>query len=123
MISGRSKFSFFRILLLSVVELFLTQPRHSEQEKPVSSIPSSVPEVPASQAAVGTSQPGAAGNTPDHAASMAPKDNSEESSSLTLGPGDLIEVSVYNVPELASKVRVGNSGDAYLPLIDYVHVG
>jgi polysaccharide export outer membrane protein len=29
---------------------------------------------------------------------------------------------VYNVPELASKARVSNSGDIYLPLIDYVHV-
>ena len=36
--------------------------------------------------------------------------------------GDLIEVSVYNVPELNTKARVGNSGDLYLPLIDYVHV-
>jgi polysaccharide biosynthesis/export protein len=41
---------------------------------------------------------------------------------VTLGPGDLIEVNVYNVPELASKVRVSNSGDVYLPLVDYVHV-
>ena len=41
---------------------------------------------------------------------------------VKLGPGDLIEVGVYNVPELASKVRVSNSGDIYLPLIDYVHV-
>jgi polysaccharide export outer membrane protein len=39
-----------------------------------------------------------------------------------LGSGDLLEVGVYNVPELASKVRVSNSGDIYLPLIDYVHV-
>ena len=29
---------------------------------------------------------------------------------------------MYNVPELASKVRVSNSGDVYFPLIDYVHV-
>ena len=40
-----------------------------------------------------------------------------------LGGGDLIEVNVYNVPELTTKARVGNSGDVYLPLIDYVHVG
>jgi polysaccharide biosynthesis/export protein len=43
-------------------------------------------------------------------------------STLHLGVGDLIEVSVYNVPELTTKVRVGDSGDIYLPLIDYVHV-
>jgi polysaccharide export outer membrane protein len=34
----------------------------------------------------------------------------------------LIEINVYNVPELAAKVRVSNNGDVYLPLIDYVHV-
>ena len=42
---------------------------------------------------------------------------------MKLGGGDLIEVSVYNVPELSTKARVGSSGDVYLPLIDYVHVG
>jgi polysaccharide biosynthesis/export protein len=47
---------------------------------------------------------------------------SGNSSQLRLGAGDLIEVSVYNVPELATKARIGNSGDVYLPLIDYVHV-
>lgn len=41
---------------------------------------------------------------------------------LKFGPGDLLEVSVYNVPELATKARVSNSGEIYLPLIDYVHV-
>jgi polysaccharide biosynthesis/export protein len=42
---------------------------------------------------------------------------------LELGPGDLVEVSVYNVPELTTKARIGANGDLYLPLIDYVHVG
>ena len=43
-------------------------------------------------------------------------------SSLHLGIGDLLEFSVYNVPELSTKTRVGSNGDIYLPLIDYVHV-
>lgn len=43
-------------------------------------------------------------------------------SSVKLAPGDLIELSVYNVPELSTKARVGSSGEVYLPLIDYVHV-
>ena len=47
----------------------------------------------------------------------------EDASLLRLGAGDLIEVSVYNVPELATKARIGSSGDVYLPLIDYVHIG
>jgi polysaccharide export outer membrane protein len=43
-------------------------------------------------------------------------------SSVHLGPGDLIEVSVYNVPDLDTKIRVNNDGDISLPLINYVHV-
>lgn len=43
-------------------------------------------------------------------------------SAVRLGAGDLIEVSVYNVPELDTKIRVNASGDINLPLIDYVHV-
>lgn len=39
-----------------------------------------------------------------------------------LGTGDLVEVSVYGVPELSTKARISSSGDLYLPLIDYVHV-
>ena len=43
-------------------------------------------------------------------------------STAKLGAGDLLELSVYGVPDLNTKVRVGNGGDVYLPLIDYVHV-
>ncbi len=50
------------------------------------------------------------------------KADDSQMSATKLGVGDLIEISVYNVPELASKARIGNSGDIYLPLIDYVHV-
>jgi polysaccharide biosynthesis/export protein len=42
---------------------------------------------------------------------------------LALGAADLVEVSVYNVPELSTKTRISSNGDIYLPLIDYVHVG
>lgn len=44
------------------------------------------------------------------------------SGSVKLGPGDLIEFSVFGVPDLNTKVRITNSGDVYLPLIDYVHI-
>jgi len=55
---------------------------------------------------------------------VAPQSHSDTTpdSSLRLGPGDLIEFSVYNVPELASKTRVSRNGDVYLPLVDYVHL-
>jgi polysaccharide export outer membrane protein len=41
---------------------------------------------------------------------------------VKLGVGDLVEVSVFGVPELSTKTRISGSGDIYLPLIDYVHV-
>jgi polysaccharide export outer membrane protein len=44
-------------------------------------------------------------------------------SNVKLGVGDLIEVSVFGVPDLSTKARISSSGDVYLPLIDYVHVG
>ena len=58
-------------------------------------------------------------------AEIKPTDKADEpqTSSIKLGPGDLVEVSVYGVPELTTKARVSNDGDLYLPLIDYVHVG
>jgi polysaccharide biosynthesis/export protein len=39
-----------------------------------------------------------------------------------LGPGDLLEITVYNVPELTTKVRINVGGDVHLPLINYVHL-
>jgi polysaccharide biosynthesis/export protein len=89
----------------------------------------SVPALPAAQplseAAVGTVPPNTqSAKTSQSGAAADPAATSNENSSPPkLGPGDLLEVGVYNVPELATKVRVGNSGDVYLPLIDYVHVG
>lgn len=79
---------------------------------------------PASQAAV--SATAAASGTQQNSQAANPQtsttDTSDQSALVKLGPGDLIEVNVYNVPELTTKARVGNSGDVYLPLIDYVHV-
>ena len=81
--------------------------------------------VPLSQAAVGTAPHGDS-PTPALSAPAAGATTSshiESSPTLRLGSGDLIDIAVYNVPELATKARIGNSGDIYLPLIDYVHVG
>jgi len=49
----------------------------------------------------------------------APPPPSNSSPSVFLGPADLLDISVYGVPELSEKARVNNSGDVYLPLIDY----
>ncbi len=41
---------------------------------------------------------------------------------IRLGPGDLVDVSVYDIPELTTKTRVNDTGDLDLPLINNVHV-
>ena len=41
---------------------------------------------------------------------------------LKLSVGDLVEMTVYNVPELSTKTRVATNGDLYLPLVSHVHV-
>jgi polysaccharide export outer membrane protein len=86
-----------------------------EAQYPATQSPATLPAgQPISDAAVSASgQP---------AAKTDSKDVPDQSAMTRLGLGDLLEVNVYNVPELASKVRVSNAGDVYLPLVDYVHV-
>jgi polysaccharide biosynthesis/export protein len=43
-------------------------------------------------------------------------------SSLKLGVGDLVEMTVYDVPELTTKTRISSSGDIYSALIGPTHV-
>src|ERR1700733_3355970 len=96
----------------------------AQQDAASSPAGSTVPGLPVSQAAAGSAQPdGDSTKTAQSGAAGGAVTPSKESSLQKLGPGDLIEVGVYNVPELATKARIGNSGDIYLPLIDYVHVG
>jgi polysaccharide biosynthesis/export protein len=42
---------------------------------------------------------------------------------VPIGPGDLLEVTVFDTPELSGKVRVSNTGDITLPLVGAMHVG
>jgi polysaccharide biosynthesis/export protein len=94
------------------------------QTSPLSPPSLNAPSLPAaeplSQAARSASKNGSDSAQSAQAAQSRPTNNS---SPLRLGPGDLIEVSIYNVPELSTKARVGNQGDIYLPLIDYVNIG
>ena len=41
---------------------------------------------------------------------------------LRIGGGDLLNISVFGLPEFAQDVRVSNSGDVYLPLVGYVQL-
>lgn len=42
--------------------------------------------------------------------------------SLQLGVGDLVELTVYDVPELTTKTRISSTGDILCPLIGPTHV-
>jgi polysaccharide export outer membrane protein len=128
--------SLFALILFALILVCSWGIQVSAQQAPASSSSSSAASTPyagalppaksISQAALGTS----AGTSPATADSTRTGENSQEppvapeyhASMLRLGPGDLVDVSVYNVPELTTKARIGNSGDIYLPLIDYVHV-
>ncbi len=132
---GRFSFVRSRILLgFALVLLCCWEFRAWAQQSPAPTIPGSPAPAapgaqPVSQAAAGQAANGTAPNNANSgkgAQSGAPASSGaaddENSSKLRLGAGDLLEVSVYNVPELTTKARIGNSGDIYLPLIDYVHV-
>jgi polysaccharide export outer membrane protein len=66
---------------------------------------------------------GASAQTPAANTPLPASASPAASSVAKLGPDDLVEVSVYNVPELTTKARVNESGSLYLPLIGYVPVG
>jgi polysaccharide export outer membrane protein len=39
-----------------------------------------------------------------------------------IGPGDLLELSVFDTPEFSGRLRVSNTGDIFLPLVGTLHV-
>ena len=124
MVPGRSSLTrrvcaFCFALVLIVSFTFSAWAQQEPGKSPAESVPAIPPGQPASQAATGTTPATAFDAKPN----TPPALTSGDASQIRLGAGDLIELSVYNVPELATKARVGNSGDVYLPLIDYVHVG
>ena len=45
-----------------------------------------------------------------------------DSARLRIGPGDLLHLSVFDVPELAQVVRVSDTGDATLMLLGWLHL-
>jgi len=66
--------------------------------------------------------PAPAQTTSAKPADPSPASHLVANSNVKLGIGDLVEVSVFGVPDLATKTRISGTGDIYLPLIDYVHV-
>ena len=120
------RFSRGRSLLAFCLVLCCSAGFEARAQQPVSPVENTDPALPAaqplSQAATGIVPQSAAPGNASSPKSIGGPEGALESSTLKLEPGDLLEVGVYNVPELATKARIGNSGDVYLPLIDYVHV-
>jgi len=56
-------------------------------------------------------------NTASSNAAQAP-----EAGAIRIGAGDLLDITVFGVPDLSQKSRVTSSGDVYLPLVGYVHL-
>lgn len=106
-----------QFLLFSSVFLTLSTFMVAQQNAPVESAPTATQ---AAQSATGTSTATPTVNEQKAAENL--KESGDAAALVKLGPGDLLEINVYNVPELTTKARVSNAGDVYLPLIDYVHV-
>ncbi len=119
-----------RLLVVTVAGALFFAPRLRSQDKPTSGAPSSHPAAaaPAAQPAandhplptVAPEGEAAGGQTAPGTAQPVPSD--QEKVKLAIGAGDLLDISVYGVPELAQKVRVTPEGEAYLDLIGYVHL-
>lgn len=60
--------------------------------------------------------------TPDPSRSPAPELGRQSDPTLQLGVGDLVELTVYDVPELTTKTRISSTGDVYCALIGPTHV-
>lgn len=125
MVSGRSsltrRVSAFALALVAILSFSSTVRALQEPATaPANAVPAVPPGQPATQAATGTTP---ARTSEAEKSPSPPSTTGGDATQVRLGAGDLVELSVYNVPELATKARVGNSGDVYLPLIDYVHVG
>src|SRR5882672_2802624 len=106
---------------LPVLFLLWVTSAWAQQAQTPQASPPSVTEQPATPEQVATPQTPAPPVT--NGKGEAPDKSGAGSTPVKLGAGDLVEVGVYGVPELATKARVSNDGDLYLPLIDYVHVG
>jgi polysaccharide biosynthesis/export protein len=114
----RRSFLFFLVTFLITAGVLAAQQPSSPSSAEQPATPSAA--IPAAQPVPQARQnPTSEASPPDKTGDA---NKPSESTQVRLGPGDLIEVSVYNVSELNSKVRISDRGDIYLPLINYVHV-
>ena len=104
-----ARLSWCALILIVSLNAFGQQPAQTQHS------PQAVPP-PASQDAGSVYAEKPAAQTPGSSATLpAP-------GSVHIGPGDLLDIQVFGVPDLSQKTRVTSSGDVYLPLAGYVHL-
>lgn len=118
-----------RGFVVALTAIFLVAAAVAQQPAGSTASGQSAPQQPFPAAAQPIPQAGASASGNNSATQAIPpgvpdptKDIANPAGVVKLGAGDLIEVNVYSVPELTTKARVSNSGDVYLPLVDYVHL-
>ena len=106
--------SLFMLVCLCCVGLQVTaQTPIGADAPPAKTNPASIPPATANSAP---------GETTTGSATTQPTAPLLANTNVKLAVGDLIDINVFGVPELTTKTRISESGDIYLPLIDYVHL-
>ncbi|MFZ1927519.1 MAG: polysaccharide biosynthesis/export family protein, partial [Candidatus Sulfotelmatobacter sp.] len=108
-----SLFAFF-VVLSFAWSLKVAAQQVSPSSNSNNNAPALAPAKPVSQAAVRCGPADDSAKPSASAASSIAVSANQTTPSMRLGAGDLIEVSVYNVPELSTKARISNTGDVYL---------
>lgn len=104
----RSLNSVTRFLIIAAVVLFFVYAALAQEATPP--VPTGQSAVPAIPPAASTASPTLSSSIPGPM--MSP-----------LSPGDVIEFSVYGVPEMTQRARLNSSGVVYLPLLNEVQLG
>ncbi len=73
-------------------------------------------------AATTSGAPSQAAQSPTASAPATPMGADDQAPSILIGPGDLLNVVVFETPELSTSVRVNQNGDANLPVLGAVHL-
>ena len=83
-------------------------------------------QLPAGSQSTASRQPVTEEQAPSGAAdasSAGEKSTAARPSSLLIGPGDELEISVYGAPDLSGHTRVSTAGNIFIPLIGDIRVG
>jgi polysaccharide biosynthesis/export protein len=98
-------------MLLFVSACSWAQQSYNSASPRVSTVPTTAPAAATAETTVVTST------------SMSPLSTTMTAAPVHISPGDLLEIGVFDTPELAGKVRVNSDGDITLPLVGALHIG